>query len=183
VDCADVTHNRGEPTTSSRSIRRKVGTSVWRAGRFRRATCRKQSRGCATADTEGGNARKSNGWSHPSETSADRRGRKVSVNPILTLKLEPGDFITHRDHGVGKFQGLVRRTVNEVEREYLLPRVRHGDKLYVPRSGGGQGRCLCRPERRHLTRLCQLGTRPRRSKQSPEKLARELKPMVSARAA
>lgn len=53
----------------------------------------------------------------------------------LTIKelnsLEPGDFVTHIDHGVGKFSGLEKIDVNGKEQEAIRLMYRDGDILYV----------------------------------------------------
>ncbi|HSG78882.1 MAG TPA: transcription-repair coupling factor, partial [Acidimicrobiia bacterium] len=46
--------------------------------------------------------------------------------------LEPGDFVVHHRHGIGRFEGLVSRTLAGVERDYLLVAYAGQDKLYVP---------------------------------------------------
>src|SRR5688572_25134772 len=46
--------------------------------------------------------------------------------------MRPGDYVVHLEHGVGRFGGLVRRTVEGIEREYLLVEYAGGDVLYVP---------------------------------------------------
>ena len=38
----------------------------------------------------------------------------------------------HYQHGVGRFGGMVRRSIGGVERDYLLLEYKSGDKLYVP---------------------------------------------------
>jgi transcription-repair coupling factor (superfamily II helicase) len=38
----------------------------------------------------------------------------------------------HHQHGVGKYEGMVKRTIGGVERDYLLLAYKGGDKLYVP---------------------------------------------------
>ena len=35
-------------------------------------------------------------------------------------------------HGVGKYEGMVKRTIGGIERDYLLVAYKGGDKLYVP---------------------------------------------------
>ena len=40
--------------------------------------------------------------------------------------------MVHYQHGVGRFGGMVRRSIGGVERDYLLLEYRGGDKLYVP---------------------------------------------------
>lgn len=53
----------------------------------------------------------------------------------LTLKelnaLQPGDFVTHIDHGVGKFSGLEKIEVNGKEQEAIRLLYRDNDILYV----------------------------------------------------
>jgi transcription-repair coupling factor (superfamily II helicase) len=46
--------------------------------------------------------------------------------------LEPGDYVVHHRHGIGRFEGLVTRTIAAVERDYLVIAYAAGDRLYVP---------------------------------------------------
>ena len=46
--------------------------------------------------------------------------------------LKPGDYVVHHQHGVGRYQGMVKRAIGGVERDYLLVEYRGDDKLYVP---------------------------------------------------
>ena len=46
--------------------------------------------------------------------------------------LKPGNYVVHYQHGVGQYQGMVKRTIGGVERDYLLLAYKGGDKLYVP---------------------------------------------------
>ncbi|MDE0138184.1 MAG: transcription-repair coupling factor [bacterium] len=46
--------------------------------------------------------------------------------------LEPGDYVVHRHHGIGRFDGLISRTIAGVERDYLLIVYAKDDRLYVP---------------------------------------------------
>ncbi len=46
--------------------------------------------------------------------------------------LTPGSFVVHHVHGVGKFEGMVKRLIGGVSRDYLLLSYRGEDKLYVP---------------------------------------------------
>jgi transcription-repair coupling factor (superfamily II helicase) len=69
------------------------------------------------------------------DTSRMPSRRRNAIDPIL---LQPGDFVVHEQHGVGKYVEMVRRTVNGGEREYLIieyapsKRGQPGDRLYVP---------------------------------------------------
>jgi transcription-repair coupling factor (superfamily II helicase) len=46
--------------------------------------------------------------------------------------LLPGDFVVHHKHGIGRFEGLVSRTMAGVERDYLVVAYAGEDRLYVP---------------------------------------------------
>lgn len=59
----------------------------------------------------------------------------AGVSKIITLKelnnLSPGDFITHIDHGVGKFSGLEKIDFNGKQQESIRILYKNGDILYV----------------------------------------------------
>ena len=61
--------------------------------------------------------------------------RRAQVDP---LQLQPGDFVVHEQHGVGRFVQMTQRTVQGATREYLVleyaasKRGQPGDRLYVP---------------------------------------------------
>ncbi|MGI8925604.1 MAG: transcription-repair coupling factor [Tepidiformaceae bacterium] len=59
------------------------------------------------------------------------RGR-AGLRSDLVSTLEAGDYLVHADHGIARYGGLVRRTVDGAEREYLELLYAEGDKLYVP---------------------------------------------------
>jgi transcription-repair coupling factor (superfamily II helicase) len=68
------------------------------------------------------------GWSK-------RRGdqRRANITPAAFLaELRPGDFVVHQDHGIGRFEGLVKLANEGVEREYLLIQYAGSDRLYIP---------------------------------------------------
>jgi len=46
--------------------------------------------------------------------------------------LKNGDYVVHSDHGVARFQGLDRKTVDDITREYLKLGYAENDKLFVP---------------------------------------------------
>ncbi|MFT3853242.1 MAG: transcription-repair coupling factor [Ilumatobacteraceae bacterium] len=46
--------------------------------------------------------------------------------------LKPGAYVVHYQHGVGKYEGMAKRTIGGTERDYLLLSYKGGDKLYVP---------------------------------------------------
>ncbi len=46
--------------------------------------------------------------------------------------LQPGNYVVHHQHGVGKFAGMVKRAIGGHERDYLLLEYKGDDKLYLP---------------------------------------------------
>ena len=64
---------------------------------------------------------------------------KPSKTKALTLKelhtLNPGDFVTHIDHGIGRFAGLDKRMVNDKAQEVIRLIYRNDDLLYVSIHG------------------------------------------------
>ncbi|MFW2383077.1 MAG: transcription-repair coupling factor [Acidimicrobiales bacterium] len=62
--------------------------------------------------------------------TARRRSRRQSDG--FFEGLSPGDYVVHHHHGVGRFAGLVNRSIGGHSRDYLLLDYRGDDKLYVP---------------------------------------------------
>jgi len=64
-----------------------------------------------------------------------RTKEKFTKSKALTMRelqsLQPGDFVTHIDHGIGKFAGLEKREVNGREQEAVRLVFRDNDLLYV----------------------------------------------------
>lgn len=60
---------------------------------------------------------------------------KFSKSKALTFRelqtLQPGDFVTHIDYGIGKFAGLEKKEVNGKEQEAIRLIFRDDDMLYV----------------------------------------------------
>ncbi len=46
--------------------------------------------------------------------------------------LSAGDFIVHKQHGIGLYRGLNRLSIDGLENEFLLLEYRGGDRLYLP---------------------------------------------------
>ncbi len=58
---------------------------------------------------------------------------KKAVNREAFLAdLTQGAYVVHIDHGIGRFAGLIRRTIDGNEREYLELHYAEGDRLFVP---------------------------------------------------
>lgn len=64
-----------------------------------------------------------------------RSKEKFSKSKAITLRelhtLQPGDFVTHIDYGIGKFAGLEKKEVNGHEQESIRLVYRDNDLLYV----------------------------------------------------
>jgi transcription-repair coupling factor (superfamily II helicase) len=66
-----------------------------------------------------------------------RRDRARSVDttrPFLEdlRSLIPGDFVVHVEHGIGRYQGLVHKTVGSLTVDLIAIEYAGGDKLYLP---------------------------------------------------
>ncbi len=59
-----------------------------------------------------------------------RARRREAIGAFEDLK--PGDYIVHYTHGVGRYGGMVTRSIGGIERDYLLLEYKGGDRLYVP---------------------------------------------------
>jgi transcription-repair coupling factor (superfamily II helicase) len=59
-------------------------------------------------------------------------GRARSAAPQQYRDLTEGDYVVHHQHGIGRFEGLVSRTMAGIERDYLVIAYAGEDRLYVP---------------------------------------------------
>jgi transcription-repair coupling factor (superfamily II helicase) len=70
------------------------------------------------------------GWRRPEPR---QRHRSIAEAPEAAYAdLQTGDWVVHVDHGIGRFLGLVSRTIESVEREYLSIEYAENDQLFVP---------------------------------------------------
>ncbi len=133
------------------------------------------------------------GWRPPEP----RRSRRRVATPELPLAsavsggamgfrdLQPGDYVVHEDYGIGIFQGLVIRNVDNIEREYILLEYAGNDRLFVPIH---QADCLSRyvgvegldPQVHRLDGTRWAMTKARVQKATDE-LAKELLELYAAR--
>ncbi len=67
------------------------------------------------------------------ERRAFRPQKRSRVANLLASidDIVPGDFVVHRDHGIGKFTGIVRRHDHQAELELMLIEY-HDGRLYIP---------------------------------------------------
>ena len=61
----------------------------------------------------------------------ERFGSKESLKLKELYDLQPGDFVTHVDHGIGRFSGLEKLNNNGKEQEAIRLQYKNGDLLYV----------------------------------------------------
>jgi transcription-repair coupling factor (superfamily II helicase) len=65
--------------------------------------------------------------------SKRRQEKRTIVNSEAFLaELKTGDYVVHVDHGIGRFDGLVKLATDGVEREYVLLQYAGTDRLYIP---------------------------------------------------
>lgn len=59
--------------------------------------------------------------------------RDRSVKPVKHyLELETGDYVVHREHGIGVFEGIKTLTTEDLTADFILVRYEGSDKLYLP---------------------------------------------------
>ncbi|MEP1126058.1 MAG: transcription-repair coupling factor [Ilumatobacter sp.] len=60
------------------------------------------------------------------------RTRKRGETASTFEDLKTGSYVVHHQHGVGMYEGMVKRAIGGIERDYLLLSYKGGDKLYIP---------------------------------------------------
>ncbi|MGD9498281.1 MAG: transcription-repair coupling factor [Armatimonadota bacterium] len=52
---------------------------------------------------------------------------------LMSLQeLDEGDLVVHISHGIGRYAGLSKQTIGDMERDYLVIEYAGGDRIYVP---------------------------------------------------
>ncbi len=70
------------------------------------------------------------GWERPQPR---QRHQPLAEAPeAVYADLKSGDWVVHVDYGIGRYLGLVQRSLEGSEREFLLVEYDGGDQLYVP---------------------------------------------------
>jgi len=70
------------------------------------------------------------GWERPQPRLRSRRAAAAPEDEYTDFKM--GDYVVHVDYGVGRYGGLMRRTMDGVDREYLTVEYDAGDTIFVP---------------------------------------------------
>ena len=70
------------------------------------------------------------GWERPQPRQRPRPGAETPEAAYADL--QPGNWVVHVDYGVGRYAGLVQRTLEGLAREFLCIEYKNGDQVYVP---------------------------------------------------
>lgn len=95
------------------------------------------------------------GWRRPEPRQRQRPRAEAPEAPYTDL--QAGDFVVHVDHGVGCFIGLVSRTIEGIEREYLCIEYADEAQLFVPVHQADRVTRYVGPEGRNPT-MSRLGS-------------------------
>jgi transcription-repair coupling factor (superfamily II helicase) len=102
--------------------------------------------------------------------------QKVYLDFLTSLKFN--DYVVHSDHGIARFLGLEKRTVDEITREYLKLGYAENDKLFVPIDQADKVNKFIGADEAtpHLTRLgsAEWNTITRKVQKETEVIAKEL---------
>ena len=65
--------------------------------------------------------------------SGAARSSRASLRPeALFADLKQGDYVVHIEYGIGRYHGMVRKSLAGLEREYIEIEYEAGDRLFVP---------------------------------------------------
>ena len=70
------------------------------------------------------------GWERPVPRKAPRK--TIDAPEKYFADLKEGDFVVHVDYGIGIYDGLVKRTIDGVTKDFLRINYAEGDQLFVP---------------------------------------------------
>lgn len=65
-----------------------------------------------------------------SKTAKNQSVQKINLDFLTGLRI--GDLVVHLDHGIGRFLGVVPKTIDEIRREYLEIAYAENDRLFIP---------------------------------------------------
>ncbi|MBN1643565.1 MAG: transcription-repair coupling factor [Dehalococcoidales bacterium] len=111
--------------------------------------------------------------------------KRLVARHKLFADIQPGDYVVHIEHGIGKFQGFTTLTNNGLDREFMVLQYAAGDKLYVPTDQVDRvGRYVGSGEQ--APTLSRLGTQEwtntrQRVKEAVEKVAEDLLDLYASR--
>ncbi|MFO0704520.1 MAG: CarD family transcriptional regulator [Candidatus Andersenbacteria bacterium] len=98
-------------------------------------------------------------------------------------ELEPGHYVVHVDHGIGRFLGMVHNLLSGIEKEYFVLQYAEGDRLYVPVEAAEKLSRYIGAANPVIHRLSETSWMQIRAqlKESTEKLAKELLQLYAER--
>jgi transcription-repair coupling factor (superfamily II helicase) len=123
------------------------------------------------------------GWRRPEPR---RHPRAIAEAPEAAYSdLQVGDYVVHVDHGIGRFAGLVQRTVDGLAREYLAVEYADEAQLFVPVHQADRLTRYVGPDGR-APELSRLGSQEWRSvkahvKEAVQEVAEDLLNLYAAR--
>lgn len=119
----------------------------------------------------------------------DEKKKRVSANAFedFLTSLKSGDFVVHADHGIAKFIGLDRKTIDGITKEYIALGYAENDKLFVPIDQADKVNKYIGSEELmpKLTRLgsAEWNTITNKVKKETQKIAKELLKLYAERQA
>ncbi len=121
--------------------------------------------------------------------SLKKAGKQRSIQKLaldFITSLVPGDYVVHMEHGIGHFEGMTQKEVDETAREYLDLTYAEGDKLFVPVDQADKLSKYSYEEGNEPA-LTRLGTQEwkrvmTKAKEETQKLAKELLELYAKRA-
>jgi transcription-repair coupling factor len=120
------------------------------------------------------------------EEKKKKLSNKTVFDDFLT-SLNVGDFVVHADHGIAKFLGLDKKTVDNITKEYLKLGYAENDKLFVPIDQADKVNKYIGSEdlMPKLTRLgsAEWNTLTNKVKKETQKIAKELLKLYAERKA
>lgn len=109
--------------------------------------------------------------------SSSRKKSISGMNFELMNSLKNGDFVVHLDHGISKYEGIVRREIQKGEvREYLKLEYLGNDKLFVPVESAEKVSKYVGSDNPRLTKLggTEWQNLQKKLKKETEKIAKDL---------
>jgi transcription-repair coupling factor (superfamily II helicase) len=121
--------------------------------------------------------------------SLKKAGKQRSIQKLaldFITSLVPGDYVVHMEHGIGHFEGMTQKEVDDTAREYLELTYAEGDKLFVPVDQADKLSKYVYEEGSEPV-LTRLGTQEwkrimTKAKEETQKLAKELLQLYAKRA-
>ena len=70
---------------------------------------------------------------HASQTQGRKQKKRKKKDAFFSLsELSPGDYVVHSTHGIGQFEGVQKKEIHGIVKDYIILRYARGDSLFVP---------------------------------------------------